>query len=436
MDYFIFGRRFSKFTLFSLFIIIVGVVLYGYDELIISFIGCLWLLFHMLAYEGQNLFAKFITVSYDYSSAEMSFYTSLWSCPILFVAMIYSTEMYNSISDLFSLRAFWTYVSGLIALILSNLRFFSLKSLSVTAYSALNIENKVFSSMVLSLLFSQNISLVQVVGCIVAFVGAYLYSLYEVRDKFDEEKAIIKNQKRRHHPNETSDKIEEESKAAEEGRSKRDEPPSVSSFPFADTFSDSSSSTLTSSDSKGTSQSSSLLTANSNNSSLFNPFDSLLAMDDTKTSEDRVLKAKKKQSAGKKRGNFSAFVEQITKEELSQASKLQTVSEFPSLSPQNSTSLTSPLSSTSSSDGHLPVSTFSNQSVESSSTPIMEDQETQFLTTKTEDITNENDGNASAIADSFPSEKDLSSETSSSESSSEKTDSRFPPVELDEEDIF
>eukprot|EP00770_Monocercomonoides_exilis_P003395 MONOS_3375.1-p1 / transcript=MONOS_3375.1 / gene=MONOS_3375 / organism=Monocercomonoides_exilis_PA203 / gene_product=unspecified product / transcript_product=unspecified product / location=Mono_scaffold00079:39003-40152(+) / protein_length=344 / sequence_SO=supercontig / SO=protein_coding / is_pseudo=false len=326
----------------------------------------------MFAHEGQSLYTKFITTRYDYSSVEMSFYSSLWSCPILLIAMLYSGEQYQSISMLLSSKAIWAYVSGVLALILSNLRFFSLKTLSVTAYAALNIVNKVPSSIISVFLFDQKVTFVQVVGYIVAFAGAYLYSIFGKRDTFDEDRAIIKKQKNCNRPESPEGKGREENRASEEGRiasddAQNDNRSPLQPFSLSGAFSSTSSNTLTSSKTDQSLSIGSPLPANNESLQSNGPFDSLISSDEMKVAQSRVLEARKKRSAGRKRGNFSALVEQMSKEALSQTAKSQIISEYPPLPPQKPITLISQMSVSPSSKKSSNTTLLSDQHVTVSS---------------------------------------------------------------------
>lgn len=83
-------------------------------------------------------------------------------------------------------------MSAFLSLILTNLRFFSLASLSITAYTTLNIVSKIPASLISIAIFGQPLTALQIGGYIVAFVGAFGYAYFGQTDVFHEEKALVK----------------------------------------------------------------------------------------------------------------------------------------------------------------------------------------------------------------------------------------------------
>ncbi|KAA6390966.1 MAG: Solute carrier family 35 member [Streblomastix strix] len=149
MDYFLFGRSFGVLTLVGLGVVLVGAIMYCIEEIKVSFVGYLWAFAHLLAHLFQSIYTKIIFSRYDYSSVEMTFYNSIISFPFLVFSTIVSREASSgSIQKLLTKAAIWPYISGIFALLLSNLRFLSIKVLSVTAYSAMNIVNKIPASVI------------------------------------------------------------------------------------------------------------------------------------------------------------------------------------------------------------------------------------------------------------------------------------------------
>ena len=187
-----FGRKFNPSTMVSLLIIMAGAIMYCYGEIQVSVVGYIWIFLHLIAHESQSLYTKYVTVIESFTAYEMSLYNALWSCPILLATVIFSGDFNQAISDLMIGPLFWVIASGICAMLLSNLRFYTLKSLSVTAYAALNIVNKVPASIIGAFLFNQVVTPIQIIGYVLAFAGSYIYSVFSRKDTFDESAAIIK----------------------------------------------------------------------------------------------------------------------------------------------------------------------------------------------------------------------------------------------------
>ncbi|KAK2958055.1 hypothetical protein BLNAU_6981 [Blattamonas nauphoetae] len=181
-DQLFFGRRFGHKTIGAFSLILLGNALFYYVDFHFSFRGLFWGLINVLAQTSQTVYLKYLSEKRKLHKTELSFYNAVHTLPSLLVLLLLTHETSKSLPKLLTLNAIPFYLLLALTPFVSNIRFESLKNLSITGWELLNLVGPLPSA-ILGLLVPQIlISPINIGGLLLIILGIYLYQRYSQRD--------------------------------------------------------------------------------------------------------------------------------------------------------------------------------------------------------------------------------------------------------------
>ena len=187
LDFLVRGERTSGSSLYFLFLIFVGALLYCKHDIQFNVYGYSWAIAHVLSMSAYSVVVKLRCASLKLAASEMSFYNNMLSFPILFMLEFGDTMVRDGglagqvkaaeicVTKLLCIGVILLSCFGGFAVSVSGFR--AQQAMSPTSWLTLNNLSKIPAIGLSLILFGGDIKPSSVHGMSIAMLGGYLYSL-------------------------------------------------------------------------------------------------------------------------------------------------------------------------------------------------------------------------------------------------------------------
>lgn len=185
-DMFLLKQSISTKTWVALFIIILGSILYAYDDLDYDTTGYFWTFLNIGAAWGYSLYVKWLLQDTDYTSMELVMYNNTISTPIFFLVAVILQEPLSDLFDLYTYDFYglvWVILSLPLAFAISSAGFWAQKVFSATTWITMNNLNKIPVIIAGVYIFDNFLSWGSFFGLCISLVGGALYSQASFEEK-------------------------------------------------------------------------------------------------------------------------------------------------------------------------------------------------------------------------------------------------------------
>lgn len=174
------GKTFGQTQMHGLYIIVLGGMIYAYQDITFDAYGYFWLTFNCLIYTASSIYTKKIVVGIDQTSEGKSLQIQTGSLPFILMYAILFNELPNGLTGVFDMSVlptmvflFLGFMGTLIALSYMNLYTY----VSATSVAVASNVNKVISIFLAWFVFRKILSVMQIFGLIISISGGLYYAL-------------------------------------------------------------------------------------------------------------------------------------------------------------------------------------------------------------------------------------------------------------------
>lgn len=173
-------RRIESLSDFHfLFCILMGTVMYAYNDLQFDVLGYIWAMIHVFSMTAYAIVVRMRQDAMDISVPEMSMYNNVLSIPVFFVSLFFKMPR----MDVDGVSAAWWAVfaaSCICAAAISTSGFAAQKVVSPTSWLTLNNASKIPAILLAYLFFGGMPNMLMGFGMAISLVSAYFYALSRV----------------------------------------------------------------------------------------------------------------------------------------------------------------------------------------------------------------------------------------------------------------
>jgi len=180
------GKSLVTAQIHGLCIIVVGGLVYAWQDINFNATGYFWLTFNCLIYTTSSIYTKKIVADIDQTSDGTALLQQIGSLPFILLYALFFGELPQGISKVFTLQMlpmivfiFLGFMGTLIALSYMNLY----KRVSATTVTVASNVNKVISIFVAWIVFRKILSVLQIVGLTISILGGLYYAIESGRAK-------------------------------------------------------------------------------------------------------------------------------------------------------------------------------------------------------------------------------------------------------------
>eukprot|EP00944_MAST-04C_sp_MAST-4C-sp1_P013548 g13548.t1 len=172
-------KSLSASQLHGLVVIVIGGIVYAWQDITFNAVGYFWLTFNCIIYTASSIYTKQIIARIDQTSDGTALLQQIGSLPFILLYAIIFNELPKGITDVLDLKilpfivfVFLGFMGTLIALSYMNLY----KRVSATSVAVASNINKVCSIFIAWFVFRKSLSSIQIFGLVVSIAGGLYYS--------------------------------------------------------------------------------------------------------------------------------------------------------------------------------------------------------------------------------------------------------------------
>lgn len=185
-DFALFGQQLSKGILQSIFLMIFGSLVAGFNDLSFNYEGYKWMTINCIVSASYVLYMRFAMKKTQLNEWGMLYYNNVLAIPTL-IPLLFKTGEYPKVFDTFESYTvgfyFTLFLSGVIGFAISLSSFWAVNATSPTTYSIVGALNKIPLTILGFIIFNTPVDLPGGISIGIALSGGLLYSYTKAKEK-------------------------------------------------------------------------------------------------------------------------------------------------------------------------------------------------------------------------------------------------------------